>query len=70
MGNNRFAERLTPENAALAMIDHQTGLLVNVRDIDPSTLEANIKGLSNLAKVLELPTVITASVPEGPNGPV
>lgn len=52
------------------MIDHQTGLLVNVRDIDPSTLEANIKGLSNLAKVLELPTVITASVPEGPNGPV
>ena len=65
-----FAERLTPENAVVAMIDHQTGLLVSCRDQDPHLMKANIRGLSQLAKTLELPSVITASMPEGPNGPI
>ncbi len=34
--NNRFAERLTPDNAVLVMLDHQTGLLVNCRDQESS----------------------------------
>jgi nicotinamidase-related amidase len=65
-----FAERLSPDNAVLSLIDHQTGLLVNVRDINPATLKTNIEGLSSMAKILELPTIITASIPEGPNGPI
>ncbi len=68
--NNRFAERLTPENAVLALVDHQTGLLVSCRDQDPNLLKANILGLSHMAKTLELPSVVTASVQNGPNGPV
>lgn len=47
-----FAETLTPDNAVLSLIDHQTGLLVNVRDINPDTLKTNIEGLSSMAKFL------------------
>jgi len=68
--SNKFAETLTPDNAILAMIDHQTGLLVGVRDIDPMLLKNNIRGLSAMAKVLNLPSVVTASYPTGPNGPI
>jgi len=42
MSKNKFAERLTIDNAVLAMVDHQTGLLVNVRDQDPNTMRRNI----------------------------
>ncbi len=67
---NKFAEMLTPDNAVLAMIDHQTGLLVSCRDQDPHLMTENIKGLCALAKTVGMPSVITASMPEGPNGPV
>ena len=68
--DKRFAETLTPENAVLAMIDHQTGLMVGVRDMNPAQLKNNINGLSKMAAVLEMPSVVTASYPQGPNGPV
>ena len=68
--NNTFTEFLTPDNCALAMIDHQTGLLVGVRDLEPNLVKTNIQGLCHTAKVLDIPAVITASVPSGPNGPV
>lgn len=67
---NKFTETLTPENAVLAMIDHQTGLMVSCRDQDPHLMTENIKGLCNLAKVVGMPTITTASMPEGPNGPI
>lgn len=70
MSDNKFAERLTLDNAVLTMVDHQTGLLVNVRDQDPNTMRRNIMGLSTMAKVAEIPTVVTASMQEGPNGPI
>jgi nicotinamidase-related amidase len=70
MNDIRYAERLTPDNAILAMIDHQTGLLVNCRDQDATVMKTNILGICNMAKVLDLPAIVTASVPEGPNGPV
>jgi nicotinamidase-related amidase len=68
--SNKFLEFLTPQNAVLAMIDHQTGLLASVRDIQAETLRKNIKGLVNMAKTAGIPTIVTASMPEGPNGPV
>lgn len=48
---NRFTEFLTKENAVLVLIDHQTGLLSSVRDIDPLLLQNNLKGLVTMAKV-------------------
>lgn len=70
MNDKIFYERLTPENAAVAMIDHQTGLLVNCRDMDAIVMKTNIIALCNMAKVLDLPSVVTASAPDGPNGPL
>lgn len=67
---NKYSEVLTPDNAMLAMIDHQTGLMVGVRDMNPAQLKNNILGLTKMAKVLELPSIVTASYPQGPNGPV
>lgn len=70
MNDKRFFETLTPENAVFTSIDHQTGLLVGCRDQNPAVLKNNLLGLVKMAKILELPSVITASVPEGPNGPI
>jgi hypothetical protein len=33
METKRYQERLTPDNAALLLIDHQVGLFTGVRDI-------------------------------------
>lgn len=67
---NKFAETLTADNAVLAMIDHQTGLLVSCRDQDPHLMTENIKGLCAMAKTVGMPTITTASMPDGPNGPI
>jgi nicotinamidase-related amidase len=67
---SKFTEMLTIDNAVLAMIDHQTGLLVSCRDQDPHLMTQNIKGLCSLAKTVGMPSVITASMPDGPNGPI
>ncbi len=67
---SKFTEMLTTDNAVLAMIDHQTGLLVSCRDQDPHLMTANIKGLCTLAKTVGMPSIITASMPDGPNGPI
>ena len=64
------AEFLTPDNAVLAMIDHQTGLMAGLGDEHPTVLKNNILGLLRTAKAIGLPSVVTASLPQGPNGPV
>ena len=67
---SKFSEVLTPDNAVLAMIDHQTGLLVSCADEHPLVVKNNIQGLCNMAKTLGLPSVVTASLADGPNGPI
>ncbi|WOG28474.1 isochorismatase family protein [Endozoicomonas sp. 8E] len=66
----KYSEFLTPDNAVLTMIDHQTGLMVGLGDEHPTVLKNNIVGLIRTAKAIGLPSVVTASLPEGPNGPV
>ncbi|MCL9782496.1 isochorismatase family protein [Vibrio sp. S4M6] len=66
----KYSEFLTPENSVLAMIDHQTGLMVGLGDEHPTVLKNNIMGLIKTAKAINLPSVVTASLPEGPNGPI
>ncbi len=70
MNDKRYSEFLTPDNAMLTMIDHQTGLMVGLGDEHPTVLKNNILALCNTAKTVGLPSVVTASMPEGPNGPV
>jgi len=64
MEKNRYQERLTPENAALLLIDHQVGLFTGVRDIPVAELKHNVVALAKAAKVLGVPTIVTATSPE------
>ncbi|MDD2724514.1 MAG: isochorismate family cysteine hydrolase YcaC [Methylovulum sp.] len=62
--------RLDKNNAAVLLVDHQTGLLSLVRDIDPDKFKNNVLALANLAKYFNLPTILTTSFEAGPNGPL
>jgi len=66
----KYSEFLTANNAVLAMIDHQAGLMVAVGDEHPTILKNNIEGLCKTAKTINMPAFVTASLPEGPNGPI
>ncbi len=62
--------RLDKEDAAVLLVDHQTGLLSLVRDIDPDKFKNNVLALADCANYFELPTILTTSFEEGPNGPL
>lgn len=62
--------RLDKDNAAVLLVDHQTGLLSLVRDIDPDKFKNNVLALADLAKYFKLPTILTTSFEDGPNGPL
>ncbi|GAA6621428.1 isochorismatase family protein [Scytonema sp. NUACC26] len=67
----RFYEQLTPDNAAMLLIDHQVGTLsFGITDIDPVNLKNNALYLAEVAKLFNLPTLLTTSNPNGPNGPL
>src|SRR5262245_60877980 len=58
------------DDTALLLLDHQTGLFQTVKDISVAELRANVMALARIATLLKLPIITTASVPDGPNGPV
>jgi nicotinamidase-related amidase len=60
----RYQERLTTDNAALLLIDHQVGLFTGVRDIPIAELKHNVVALAKAARVLGVPTIVTATSPE------
>jgi nicotinamidase-related amidase len=60
----RHQERLTSNNAALLLIDHQVGLFTGVRDIPVAELKHNVVALAKAAKVLGMPVIVTATSPE------
>ncbi|WP_322520708.1 isochorismate family cysteine hydrolase YcaC [Guyparkeria halophila] len=62
--------RLDKNDAAVLLVDHQTGLASLVRDIEPDKFKNNVMALADLAKYFELPTILTTSFETGPNGPL
>lgn len=62
--------RLNKDDVAVLLVDHQTGLLSLVRDFDPDKFKNNVLALGDLAKYFKLPTVLTTSFEDGPNGPL
>ena len=62
--------RLDKNDAAVLLVDHQTGLLSLVRDIEPDKFKNNVLALADLAKYFNLPTILTTSFENGPNGPL
>ncbi|KAF9928759.1 hypothetical protein FBU30_002126 [Linnemannia zychae] len=62
--------RLSMNDTAILLIDHQVGLQSLVKDFDLVGFQNNVLAVARTAKELKLPVVITASVPKGPNGPL
>lgn len=62
--------RLTPENSALLLVDHQTGLCSGVANHSQPEFLTCVIALAEMGKVFGLPTVISTSFSEGPNGPL
>ncbi len=58
------------EDAVMLLIDHQSGLFQTVQDMAMPSLRANAAALAKMASLSELPVITTASVPQGPNGPL
>lgn len=62
--------KLDKDNAAVLLVDHQAGLLSLVRDFSPDEFKNNVLGLADVAKFFKLPTILTTSFEQGPNGPL
>jgi nicotinamidase-related amidase len=58
------------KDAVLCLIDHQSGLFQVVKDIELTELRTNVCVLAKVAHLGKIPTFTTASVPDGPNGPL
>ena len=61
---------INPEDAIILLIDHQSGLFQLVKDMSVPELRRNVTALAKVATMQKIPVITTASVPEGPNGPV
>ena len=59
-----------PTDAVILLLDHQSGLFQTVKDIGVAELRANATALARLGAVADIPVITSASVPEGPNGPL
>ena len=70
MANPQPYIRLDKNDAAMLLVDHQTGLLSLVRDIDPDKFKNNVLATADMAKYFGLPTILTTSFEDGPNGPL
>lgn len=63
-------KRLIKENAAVLLVDHQAGLISIVQDFSPNEFKNNVLALTACAKYFKLPTILTTSFEDGPNGPL
>ncbi len=62
--------RLSKNDAACLLVDHQSGLISLVQDFSPGEFKNNVLALAASAKYFGLPTIITTSFENGPNGPL
>lgn len=62
--------RLNKDDAIVLLIDHQTGLISLVQDFSPNEFKNNVLALADVAKFFNLPTILTTSFEQGPNGPL
>ncbi len=63
-------KKLDKTKAQVLLIDHQTGLINLVQDYSPNEFKNNVLALADTAKFFKLPTILTTSFENGPNGPL
>lgn len=61
---------IDPADAVMLLIDHQSGLFQLVKDMELQELRSNVTALAKVSHLARIPTFTTASVPDGPNGPL
>lgn len=67
---NAKYKKLNKDDAALLLVDHQSGLISLVQDFSPDDFKNNVIALADIGKFFQLPTILTTSFDEGPNGPI
>jgi nicotinamidase-related amidase len=58
------------DDAVMLLIDHQSGLFQTVADMPMPVLRNHAAALARMATLSKMPVITTASVPQGPNGPL
>ncbi|EBW1604011.1 isochorismatase family protein, partial [Salmonella enterica subsp. enterica serovar Kottbus] len=61
---------IKPDDAVMLLIDHQSGLFQTVQDMPMPELRTRAAALAKMASLAKMPVITTASVPQGPNGPL
>lgn len=61
---------INPDDAVMLLIDHQSGLFQTVNDMPMTALRRHAGALASMATLANIPVITTASVPQGPNGPL
>lgn len=62
--------RLDKNDVAVLLVDHQAGLFSLVHDFTPDEFKNNVLALADSARYFKLPTILTTSFENGPNGPL
>lgn len=63
-------KKLSKDDAALLLVDHQSGLISLVQDFSPVDFKNSVIALADIGRFFNLPTILTTSFDEGPNGPI
>ncbi|MCY1669416.1 isochorismatase family protein [Novosphingobium sp. SL115] len=70
MASQSIPARVTAENAALLLIDHQVGTMQLIKNIDRDLAARQSIALAKMANILGMPVVITSSQEENAQGPI
>lgn len=54
----------------MLLVDHQAGLISLVQDFSPNEIKDSVLALTACGKYFKLPTILTTSFEDGPNGPL
>ncbi|WP_333667455.1 hydrolase [Acinetobacter guillouiae] len=67
---NGQAPVIDVNDSVMLLIDHQSGLFQTVADMPMTELRQRAAALAKIASLSNIPVITTASVPQGPNGPL
>jgi nicotinamidase-related amidase len=70
MTPTRNTNRFSADNSALILIDHQLGTMQLIKTIDREFAAKQSVALAKMAKILDMPVVITSSQEDRAQGPV
>lgn len=62
--------QINPDDTTMLLIDHQSSLFQLVKDVPVADLRRNAIALAKAATLMKMPVITSASVPDGPNGPL